>query len=205
MIVLSQSDARKQFNHQSMPANEQVLVDEFGPFYAHPEADCIFVSFEEKIERFSFMARCLAAVNRDAVDFRGAISWVQEYGVWDELDEAVGIRLVEKLNIAAGQPMAFEKGNSHSFRADEFFESVGMLLQPIIFGWDAVYLPTWAYGRDDFFTFVSHDSYAVVVTRTKDFHSEAVKWLESLKLKINPSHAPSKGRFCRTSDIANVR
>ena len=44
-----------------------------------------------------------------------------------------------------------------------------MLMQPMVFGFDAYYLPKWSYGTGQFFLYVSHDSFVSVVTRTREF------------------------------------
>ena len=67
-------------------------------------------------------------------------------------------------------------------------EAVGMLLLPMIFGWDAVYVPSWSYGTDQFFLHVSHDSYVTIVTRTKDFYDKVFGLLEELDLRPTRGH-----------------
>jgi hypothetical protein len=128
--------------------------------------------------------------------FRGALTWITEWGVWNALDEGIGYRLVESLNRASGQPSSFEIGQGHAFRADELEESVGMLLQPMIFGWDAYYLPDWAYGFNDFFLYVSHDSYVNIVTRTKSFHDQVFQQLQELDFSPKSDSGFRVGRIC---------
>lgn len=73
-----------------------------------------------------------------------------------------------------------------------------MLMQPMIFAWDAYYLPIFSWGTEEFFLFVSHGSYVTVVTRTTEFYDQIFKLLQELKL--NPQQdALRKERFCRSS------
>jgi hypothetical protein len=101
------------------------------------------------------------------------------------------------MNIAAGQPKAFEATPGHSFRADELPNAIGMLLQPMIFGWDATYLPRWSYGPDEFFLHVSHDSFLSIVTRTRVFYDKVFGLLESVDLQPKAGHESRTRRFCR--------
>jgi len=74
-----------------------------------------------------------------------------------------------------------------------------MLLQPMIFGWDAHYYPSWSYGQDQFFLHVSHDSFVSVATRTKEFYDRVLALLQKLELDAKPGHELQVKRFCRLS------
>ena len=75
--------------------------------------------------------------------------------------------------------------------------AIGMLLQPMIFGWDATYLPRWCYGPDEFFLHVSHDSFLSIVTRTRVFYDKVFGLLESVDLQPKAGHESRTRRFCR--------
>ncbi len=55
-------------------------------------------------------------------------------------------------------------------------------MQPMIFGWDAFFVPQFNYGVEQFFLDVSHDSHVVVVTKTAEFHDKVFDNLEGLNL-----------------------
>jgi hypothetical protein len=99
--------------------------------------------------------------------------WFTEWGVWNSSDEGVGYKIIEGMNRASGQPKCFEVAPGHFFRADELPDATGMLMQPMISGWDAYYYPQWSYGTGDVFLHVSHDSFVTVATRTKDFYDKS--------------------------------
>jgi len=168
-----------------------------GPHFAHPEASCIDIEYPSKLERLPFFARFLSTVGYESRDFAGALLWFRQWDVWNRSDEGVGYKIVEAMNRAAGQPSAFETGPGHLFRADEMPDTVAMLLQPMVFGWDAYYLPRWSFGTDEFFLFVSHDSFVSVVTRTKIFYERVCGLLESADLSPKPGHEMQLRRFCR--------
>jgi hypothetical protein len=187
MIVLSNKQLEEGFALRG-EASDQILYDGLGPHFAHPEAAAIKVLFPSKVERLPFLARAITSVCRAAEDFSGATTWVSQSDVWNAKDEAIGKRIIERINAAAGQPADFEIGSAHSFRGDEYIDSLGVLMQSIIAGWDAYYVPQWTFGYEEFFTFVSHDSYAVIVTRTKGFYDQAVEQLQGFKLDIRPDY-----------------
>ena len=196
MKVLSQTEVNQWFATFSNDG-DNVQCNDSELFFAHPEASCIDVEYPEKLERLPFLARYLATIGYEAADFRGAMVWFTEWGVWDPLDEAPGYRLVEAMCTAAGQPSSFETGAGYQFRADELEQAIGMLLQPMVFGWDAYFYPTWSYGQNQFFLHVSHDSFATVVTRTKEFFEKSLALLKALELNAMPGHELQVRRFCK--------
>jgi hypothetical protein len=198
--VLNVNDATAWFKCEPGISNEHVQFEERALFFAHPEASCIDLEYPSKIEQLPFFARSIATLAYDSIDFRGAMVWFTEWGVWSELDERIGYRTVETINRAYGQPLSFEASFGHHFRADELTETVAMLLQPMIFGWDAFYLPRWSFGEgDEFFLSVSHDSFVTVVTRTKSFYDRTFRELEQLKFNPMAGHERRVSRFCRAS------
>jgi hypothetical protein len=55
----------------------------------------------------------------------------------------------------------------------------------MIVGWDAYYVPQWAYGHLDYFVFVSHDSFLDIKIRTREMYEKALsslkgEWIEGL-------------------------
>jgi len=168
-------------------------------FFEHPEANCINIEYPAKLERLPFFARYLATVGYETVDFRGALIWFTTWSVWNELDEAPGYRIVEAISIAAGQPISFEAGSGYWFRADELEQAVGMLLQPMVFGWDAWYYPNWSYGTGQFFLHVSHDSFVSLVTRTNEFHDRVLASLTELRFDAKPADERHVRRFCKVA------
>jgi hypothetical protein len=74
---------------------------------------------------------------------------------------------------------SLESAPGHRFRGDECTESVCCLLTPMIIGWDAYYVPQWAYGHPDYFVFVSHDSVLDIEVRTPEMHEKALSSLRS--------------------------
>jgi hypothetical protein len=178
-------------------ASDYAHADKDGLFYTHPEAACIDLEYPQKLERLPFFARCVATIGYEAQYFDGALIWFTNWGVWNLGDEGIGYRIVEQLNAGGGQPKSFEVAPGHRFRADELTDAVGMLIQPMVFGWDCFYLPTWSYGTGEFFLHVSHDSFVSVVTRTNEFYERVFGVLKDVDLNPKPGHEHRVRRFCR--------
>jgi hypothetical protein len=195
--ILTREETVESFSWSAKLGSEYAQCDEKGLFFTDQEANCIDLEYPAKLERLPFFARFLATVGYEARDFGGALLWFTGWGVWNSSDEAVGYRIVEAMHRAAGQPNSFEAGTGHAFRADELQDAIGMLLQPMIFGWDAYYLPRWSYGAHQFFLYVSHDSFISVVTRTKEFYDRVFALLTELELRPNSGHEMRLRRFCR--------
>ena len=199
MLVLTQTEIEQWF--ASFPkAEESIRCEDAELFYTHPEANCIDIEYPAKLEQLPGFARCVATIGYETIHFSGAIVWITEWGVWNDFDESPGYRIIEAIRTAAGQPRSFEAAAAHKFRADELDQAIGSLLQPMIFGWDASYYPSWSYGgQSQFFVHVSHDSFVSIVTRTKEFYDRAFALLEELKLNPKPGHEMQLRRFCRKS------
>lgn len=197
MKLLTASEVTKSFDWYKDRGDEYIHFDDDGPFFTHPEAACIDLECPPKLERLPFFARYLGTIGYEDWDFRGALIWFREWGVWNQQDEGIGYRVIDRMNIAAGQPMSFEVARGHEFRADELTDAIGTLMQPMIFGWDTFYLPRWSYGTGEFFLFVSHDSFVCVVTRTRVFYDRVFEQLQKLELDPKPGDGLRVGRFCR--------
>jgi hypothetical protein len=168
-------------------------------YFVHPESAVIALEYPQKLEQLPLFARFLATIGYEERDFQSALVWFSSWGVWPSFSESPGYRIVELMNAGAGQTKSFLLAPGHAFRADELVDSVGMLLQPMVFAWDSFYLPTWSFGREEFFLHVSHDSTVEVVTRTKAFHDRVFQLLEENNYNPRTGAAPRTKHFCRKS------
>jgi len=199
--VLSKSEIHESFSLIAKVGKDNVQCDERGLFFVHPEANCIYLEYPTKLERLPFFARLLAALGYDDIDFADAFLWFTDWGVWNPREESIGYRTIEAMNRAAGQPLSFEAAAGHHFRADELTDAIAMLMQPMVFSWDAYYLPRWSFGYEEFFLHISHDSFVSVVTRTKEFYDKAFRILQELDLQPRQGHDLQRKRFCRVSSL----
>ena len=117
-----------------------------------------------------YLARLISHLNYEEIHFRGAYLWVTAWGVWNPLVESLAFKTLEQFRRSYGERRSLEAAPGHCFRDDEFVESVCSLLQPMIVGWDAYYVPRWAYGGLEYFVFVSHDSFVDIHVRTTEMY-----------------------------------
>lgn len=194
MTVLTEAKVAEWCRGPGWEGPERVSFDGKGFFFTHPEAACLEVKYPANLDGIPHFVRAIAAIGHEAQEFQGALILFTEWGIWNF--EATGYRIIERMNAGAGQPASFEEAPGHHFRADEFTEALGTLLQPIIFGWDAFYVPSW-WDDDDYFLQVSHNGYIIVVTRTKQSYERVLKGLEECKLETKPVDPSNATRFCR--------
>ena len=199
MQVLSEAGIKESLTAFGKLGQDRVQFDGQALFYTHSEADCIDLEYPPKLQQLPFFARVLATLGYDGADFAGASLWLTTWGVWNLQDEAIGYRIVEAFNRAAGQPRSFEVARGHAFRADELANAVGLLMQPMVFGWGAYYLPQWSFGFEEFFLHISHDGFVTVVTRTTAFHEKVYRILQELQLNPQRGHEQQRKRFCRAN------
>jgi hypothetical protein len=195
--VLTKSEVIEWLSWFENMGTEYPHCDGEGLFFTDPEARCIDLEYPIKLERLPWFVRFLATIGYEERDFEGALLWFISWGIWSSPDEAVGYRVVEAMHRAAGQPKSFETAPGNLFRGDELPDAVAMLMQPIIFGFDAYYLPKWSYGTEQFFLFISHDSFLTVVARTKQFYDKVFGLLQELELSPKPGNETRLRRFCR--------
>jgi hypothetical protein len=185
MRVISAVDDVGKF-YRELKDSDRLQCIERGFFFSHPEASWFGLDYPEKLERLPWFARFVATLGYEERDFNGALLWITESGVWQEREEAIGYRVVENLSRAAGQPRSFEATAAYQFRGDELLEAIGMMMQPMIFGWDAYFVPQYGYGVEECFLKISHDSYVHVETRTREFHDRVLKDLREAGLDPKP-------------------
>ena len=125
------------------------------------------------------LARLLAHLSYDEGHFAGAAFWITQTGVWNSQEEVVALKITERMRQGYGENRALDVSPAHLFRSDEFVECVSFLLQPMLVGWDAYYVPRWSCGSLDYFLFVSHDSFVRIETRTKDVKEKVNQVLHS--------------------------
>ena len=125
------------------------------------------------------LARSVAYLGHEEANFRGAHLWITTWGVWNPQVEAIGRKTLEQFRRGQGENRPLELAPGHIFRDDEFTEAVCCLLQPMIVGWDAYYIPRWEFGNLDYLVAVSHDSFLDIKVRTQAMHERALRSLGS--------------------------
>jgi|HubBroStandDraft_2_1064218.scaffolds.fasta_scaffold570817_1 hypothetical protein len=180
----------------SLAAHEELRCEGKRIYFADPQAPSITVDLRVKEpHQLVYLARLIAHIGYDEIDFRGAYLWVTTRGVWNPLEEALGLKTLEQFRRSYGENRSLEAASGHYFRDDEFTESVCCLLQPMIVGWDSHYVPLWAYGHLDYFVSVSHDGFIDIEVRTQETRDRILgilrnhEWMATL-LKSRERQSP---------------
>jgi hypothetical protein len=147
-------------------------------YFRSPEAQSITVDLRVKEpHQLVHLARLVAHLGREEIHFGHAYLWITTWGKWNNHEEAIGFKTLEQFRRSYGESRSIEAAPGTYFRHDEFVESVACLVQPMLVGWDAYYIPAWTYGRLDYFVAVSHDGFIDVEVRTKEMHETAARIL----------------------------
>jgi len=150
--------------------------------FSHSQARKILIDLRlPEPHQLVFLARRAASLFCDEQHFRSAYLWVTQIGVWDANVEGVALSVLERYRQASGENRSLNVAPGHLFRPDEFLDSVGCLVQPMLVGWDAYYIPEAADGALEYFVFVNHDSFIDIETRTDESYEKAMKVLGELK------------------------
>jgi len=148
--------------------------------FDYPEAKTIIVDLRvSEPHQLVYLARLAAYLRYEEVHFSGASLWLTQWGVWDDRVESVAFKTMERIRQGYGENRSLETAPGHFFRHDEFVESVACLVQPMLVGWDAYYVPYWTWGSLDYFLFVSHDGFLEIETRTTDMYENTLEILKS--------------------------
>jgi hypothetical protein len=126
-----------------------------------------------------YLARLVAHLGYEEAAFAHAYLWLNTWGVWDTQTEAIGFKTFEQIRRGYGENRSIEAAPGTYFRHDEFTAAVSCLLQPMLIGWDAYYVPRWAWGSLDYFVFVSHDGFVDIELRTQQTRDKTIEILES--------------------------
>jgi hypothetical protein len=144
-----------------------------------PSRRCIRVVFRmQEPHQIVYLARLLAHLSYEEIHFRGSYLWITASDIWNPLEEAVALKGLEQFRKSYGENRSLQSAPGAHFRHDEFVESVCCLLYPMLVGWDAYYVPTWAWGGLQYFISVSHDGFADIETNTAEMYASAAKILE---------------------------
>jgi|GEM_PF-1308372 hypothetical protein len=169
----------------------QIDADGQNFYYDNAESSCIELKFPDTPFKVPYFARVLSLLNIDAEHlFSGAVLWMTLCDIGSPQLEKTGWKLVEKMRLGFGETRELNAAPGHAFRSDEFTELNAFLLPCFVFGWDAYLLPS----GGDYFVYISHDEFCVVVTKTTAAYKKLFGELESLNPQ--PGHG-NLARFCR--------
>ena len=138
---------------------------------------CIAIDLPEKPYELVALANALLPYS-EATPFRGALLWVRQWGVWNDLVERAGFRVMEMIRRASGDPRPPEEAPGYLFAPQELVDLQVGLVQPLLIGWDAFMVPE----SGHYIVATSHDETTCVLARTLQTH-------ESLLAELKPWNA----------------
>ncbi|HXZ12793.1 MAG TPA: hypothetical protein VEG64_10395 [Candidatus Sulfotelmatobacter sp.] len=136
-------------------------------YFDTPERHCIAIELPEKPYQLVELANTLLPYG-ESVPFQGALLWIREWGVWNELVERVGYRVLELTRRLHGQAVSMEQAPGYLFDAEELVDLEVCLVQPLLIGWDAFMVPQ----SGDYLVATSHDETTCVLSRTLQIHEK---------------------------------
>jgi hypothetical protein len=100
--------------------------------------------------------------------FPGAAVYFREWGIWNELDDEMGMCAIRRLRAAHGESRELSSAPAQVFSKSEFPDARAFWTLPVILGWDAFLIPE----NSDYFVFNSHDEVVSFVCRTKQCYEQ---------------------------------
>jgi len=142
-------------------------------------AKTILVDFRNlQPQQLVYLARLVAHLRYEELDFFCASLWITNRRTDDRV-AAVVFKSIERMRQGYGENRSLDRAVGHFFRHDEFVESISFLVQPMLAGWDAYFVPQWSWGTLDYFVFVNNDSFFEIKTRTEEMYSAALTILKN--------------------------
>ena len=147
--------------------------------YEDADANCIYIPLSS-ISRDEFIARSLAMLGTDGDEamFYGAQLWITLFSIGSPQLEKTGWMQIELMRHGFGELRSLEAASGHWFRNGEVVELAAFLGVCIQFRWDAWLVPA---SSNQIFVHISHDEYAVIVTRDAETYERCMKDLKHLK------------------------
>ena len=134
---------------------------------------CIAIELPEKPYQLVALANALLPYT-ESVPFQGALLWIRQWGVWNELVERAGFRVLEVMRLIRGDRTPLEKAPGFLFDAQELSDLQVCFLQPLLVGWDAFLVPE----SGEYVVATSHDETTCVLSRTPQIHERILGELQ---------------------------
>lgn len=159
--------------------------------YFEHERLCIAIELPEKPYTLVAIANALLP-DRVPAQFEGALLWLRQWGIWSELVERAGFRVMEAMRGIHGDSRSPEEAPGYLFGAQELVDLQVCFIQPLLIGWDAFLVPE----SGDYFVATSHDETTCVLSRTREIHKKLLGELQPWNARED------EGWYFRGLDIA---
>ena len=118
----------------------------------------------------------------ESTPFQGALLWIRRFGVWGEVAERFGMRVVEAVRCMHGQRVTMDDAPASAFEEGELVDLHVSFLQPLLIGWDSFMIPDAA----DYVVSTTHDGLTYVLSRTAQTHGRILAELEAWHPREDP-------------------
>ena len=152
-----------------------VSVDREWPYYRGAGHHSFLVKLPDRPSRVLALARwCFPGSDRGP-SFDGAMVWLRDWGIWTEVDEEMGMRVMSQMRAGLGESRELSEAPGHIFSEKEFVDARAFWTLPMIFGWDAILFPD----KSDYFVFTSHDEVVCFVARERQTYADLLEQLKT--------------------------
>src|ERR1019366_4492502 len=118
-----------------------VIVSRNGYLYFDSsDRRCIAIDLPQKPYQLVALANALLPYT-ESVPFQGALLWIRQWGVWSELVERAGLRVMEVMRGIHGDARPLEEEPGYLFDESELIDLQVCFIQPLLIGWDAFLVP----------------------------------------------------------------
>lgn len=148
------------------------VTDDGHLFFDARDRRCIAIDLPEKPYTLVALANALLPYGQSA-PFEGALLWIRQWGVWDELVERAGLRVMEVTRRIHGITRPLKESPGHLFAPQELIDLQACFVQPLLIGWDAFLVPS----SGDYIVATSHDETTCVLSRTRQVHQQLLREL----------------------------
>jgi hypothetical protein len=124
------------------------------------------------------------------VEFYGGLLWLANWDIGTPLVERAGLKIIEQMRRGYGNCSSIENAPGNLFRTDEIADLHAFLCLPMLFGWDAYFVPR----GTRYFAYVRSNGFLYLVTDEEETYTRLLSHLAYWKPSPEvPSYVTSAG------------
>lgn len=106
-----------------------------------PQLRVLVPQLARDVVTFGYVLLMSAISTDDELDFQGALLWLRDWDIWSSTTERVGLQLLAGMRMPDEKSTDIRSAPAHLLAASEIAATQSLLLLPLLFQWDAIYLP----------------------------------------------------------------
>ena len=120
--------------------------------------------------------------------FQGGLLWVTEFNIWGANSEKTGLAMLKHMRSGHRESATLSEKPAQFFGAEELYEAHAFLLLPILFGWDALWVPD----SGSYVVSMGHHGTATVISRGRHTYDELLLRMKDWSpLESQEDHQPA--------------